>query len=46
MTLIKVIYDNGQNGMVRVMRQAKRNNKRLHEMSSEEIVRTGFGMFR
>lgn len=46
MKLIKVIYDNGSNGLVEVSRIARKHGKRLCEMSSEEITRTCFGIFR
>lgn len=46
MRIIKVIYDNGSNSLVRVHLQAKKQHKRLCEMSAQEIMATGFGMFR
>lgn len=44
--LIKVIYQNDEAQLVRVMRIAHKNKKRLCDMSAKEIMNTGFGMFR
>lgn len=46
MTMIKVLYDNGSNGLVKVSRAAKKNGKRLYEMSSTELMNCCFGLFR
>lgn len=46
MKLIQVVYSAGSNGLVNVMRAAHKNRKRLCEMSSEEITKTCFGLFR
>lgn len=46
MTLVKVIYDNGSNGFVKVSREARIAGKRVAEMSAQEIMATGFGLFR
>ena len=46
MRTIKVIYDNGNNGLVKVSRAAKKQGKRLCEMSAQEIMATGCGLFR
>lgn len=46
MTIIKTIYDNGSNGLVNVMRTAHKNDKKLSEMTSQEIMSTCFGMIR
>lgn len=45
MKLIKVIYDNGSNGLVKVARRG-RKSKRIAEMSSKEIINCCFGLFR
>lgn len=44
--LIKVIYQNDEAQLVRVMRSAHKNKKKLYEMSSKEIMDTSLGMFR
>ncbi len=44
--LIKVIYQNDEAQLVRVMRVAHKNKKKLYDMSAKEIMDTGFGMFR
>lgn len=44
MRIIKVIYDDGNNGLVKVHRAAKKNSKRLYEMSSKEIMHCCFGL--
>lgn len=44
MTIIKPIYDNGSNGLVKVMRNAHKNNKKLSEMSANEIARFCFNI--
>lgn len=46
MTIIEPIYDNGNNGLVNVMREAHKNGRKLCEMSSQEIMSTCFGMCR
>lgn len=46
MKIIKVIYDDGSNNLVKVHRAAKKNHKRVADMSAQEIMQTGFGMFR
>lgn len=46
MRIIKVIYDGGNNGLVKVARLAKKNGKRLCEMSSAEIMNCCFGLAR
>lgn len=44
MTLIKVTYDNGNNGLVKVMREAHKSKKMLSQMTSNEIARMAFGL--
>lgn len=44
--MIQVIYDDGSNGLIRVAREAKRQKKSLKDMTSEEITKTCFGLFR
>lgn len=46
MKIIKVIYDNGSNGLVKLHREAKKNHKRIADMTTQKIMQTGFGMFR
>lgn len=46
MRLIKVIYDNGSNGLVKVAKEARKQGKRIADMSAQEIMATGFGLFR
>lgn len=46
MRKIMVIYDDGNNGLVKVSRKAKKDGKRLYEMSAKEIMATGCGLFR
>lgn len=46
MKIIKVIYDNGSNGLVKLSRESKKNHKRIADMSAQEMMLTGFGMFR
>lgn len=46
MRRIEVIYDDGSNGLVKVARKAKKNGKRLYDMSAQEIMATGCGLFR
>lgn len=46
MKIIKVIYDNGSNSLVKVHHVAKKSRKRIADMSAQEIMLTGFGMFR
>ncbi len=41
MSVIKVIYDDGSNGLVKI-----KKNKRSAQMISQEIVSTCFGLFR
>lgn len=44
--MIQVKYDGGNNGLVMVNHATKRQKKSLKDMSSEEITKTCFGMFR
>lgn len=46
MRRIEVIYDDGNNGLIKVDRKAKKNGKRLYDMSATEIMATGCGLFR
>lgn len=46
MSKIMVIYDDGSNGLVKVTRAARKQRKTLCEMGAQEIMATGFGMFR
>lgn len=45
MRLIKVIYNDGSNGLVKVHRKAKQNRKKPYEMTAQEITATGCGIF-
>lgn len=44
MTIIKPIYDNGNNGLVKIMREAHKNGKKLSELSANELARVCCGM--
>lgn len=44
--MIKLSYDGGSNGPVKVFRKARKYHKHVSEMSAQEIMVTGFGMFR
>lgn len=44
--MIKAIYHNGSNGPVKVNISKVKTYKRVADMSSQEIIATGFGMFR
>lgn len=46
MTLIKVIYDNGESTMVKVMREAHKNKKCLADMPSKEMTKILSGLVR
>lgn len=46
MRFIKVIYDDGSNELTKVHIKAKKQHKKISEMSAQEIMATGFGMFR
>lgn len=39
MRYIKVTYDNGSNGILKLSRQARKQHKRLCEMSSAELTK-------
>lgn len=46
MIIIKVLYDNGNNSLVKIHRIARKNKKHLSEMSTQEIMNTCFGLCR
>lgn len=39
MTIIKPIYDNGSNGLVKIMRESHKNGKKLSDLSADEMAR-------
>lgn len=43
--IIKVLYDNGQNGLVKLSKAASKDKKRLSEMSAEEMSKIGCEIF-
>lgn len=46
MRIIKVIYDDGSNSIVKVQRKMKKQGKNLCDMSTVEIMSSLFGQFR
>lgn len=46
MNVVKVIYHSGSNGLIPISRGTGQPKKLLKDMSSEEITKTCFGMFR
>lgn len=42
--IIKVIYDDGNNTMVNVLRDMRKSKKNLKDMSANELARKCFGM--
>lgn len=46
MTIIKVIYDDGNNSLLKLQRQAKKQRKKLSNMKTTEIINSLFGQYR
>lgn len=46
MRIVKVIFDDGSDTLVKVHHVAKKQHKKLCEMASQEIMMTGCGLFR
>lgn len=44
MIIIKPLYDNGQNGLIKITREAHKHGKKLTEMSASELARMCCGM--